>query len=326
MKLTEFTVYTSLAGTELLSGCFIAVGLNEYIVYEGRDITEAFLNNCAENWDYADMDKIAPDDEPYIRAYIPILPENSGVADELTSLIFKFKEENGDIDLGSLKIEMNQTDEEDWANNWKQYYKPLKIGSRLLVCPSWEEIPELEGRKLMLLDPGMAFGSGLHETTRMCLEELEKYVDDGMSLIDLGCGSGILSIAGSLLGADRMLAVDVDPVCVEVSAQNAKLNGVKLNTVVGNVINDDAFFASLLHNTDSGCSEQYDVVVANIVAGVLTKIAHRIPALLKKGGIFISSGIITERVDEVAHEYEEYGLKVIDIRYMGEWSAIVATI
>ena len=326
MKLKEFTVYTSLAGTELLAGCFIAQGLDEYIVYEGRENAEEFLNTCAENWDYADIDKIAPESEPYIRVYIPEIPENEGKTEALRSDIERFCRENPDIDLGSMKITMGEVEEEDWANNWKQYYKPTEIGKRLLVCPSWEKVPEHGGRKVLLLDPGMAFGSGLHETTRMCLEALEKSVKEGMSLIDLGCGSGILSIAASLLGAKRMMAVDIDPVCTRVANDNASINGVKLNTVVGNVINDDEFFNSLLYDEESGKHEKYDIVVANIVAGVLIKTAHRIPHLLNKGGIFISSGIIEERLDEVTAEYEKNGLKICDIKHMGEWTCVIAAI
>ena len=322
MKITEYTLYTNLAGTELLAGCFIAAGINEYVVYEGRETIEDFLNSCADNWDYADLDKIAPDDVPYIRAYIPQVAENAGIADEITERVRRFAEENPDMDLGDLRIEIKEIDEEDWANNWKKYYKPMPIGEKLLVCPSWEEVPELGDRKLLLLDPGMAFGSGLHETTRMCLEEIEKRVCDGTTLIDLGCGSGILSIAASLLGAKDLVAVDVDPVCTKVARENAELNGVTLHTVVGNVINDDEFFSTLKSSEKDG---KYDIVVANIVAGVLIKIAFRIPELLHDGGIFISSGIIHERLDEVIAAYESVGLSIVEIKKMGEWAAVVAT-
>ena len=322
MKITEYTLYTNLAGTELLAGCFIAAGINEYVVYEGRETIEDFLNSCSENWDYADLDKIAPDDVPYIRAYIPQVAENAGIADEITECVRRFADENPDMDLGELRIEIKEIDEEDWANNWKKYYKPMPIGEKLLVCPSWEEVPELGERKLLLLDPGMAFGSGLHETTRMCLEEIEKRVCDGTTLIDLGCGSGILSIAASLLGAKDLVAVDVDPVCTKVARENAELNGVTLHTVVGNVINDDDFFRTLRSSEKDG---KYDIVVANIVAGVLIKIAFRIPELLHEGGIFISSGIIHERLDEVIAAYESVGLSIVEIKKMGEWAAVVAT-
>lgn len=322
MKLTEFTVYTTIAGTDLLAGCFIEAGIDEYVVYEGRENIQDFLNDCAENWDYADIDKIAPDDIPSIETYIPNVKENEGKTEKLKSLIYKFAEENKDIDLSPLKIEIKTIEEQDWANMWKEFYKPTAIGERLMICPSWEkDIPELGGRKLLLLDPGLAFGSGLHETTRMCLEQIEKTADNGKTVIDLGCGSGILSIAAQLLGASEVKAVDIDPICTKVAKENAELNNVNLDTADGNVT-DDEFFNQLI----CGKTDKYDIVLANIVANVLIKIAYRVPSLLKKGGVFISSGILNERLEEVLEEYKKQKIKILEVKSMGEWCCVVGTV
>ena len=152
------------------------------------------------------------------------------------------------IDLGSLRFVVRMTDEEDWANNWKIYYKPLKIGERLLVRPSWESLSDAEGRTVLSLDPGMAFGTGSHHTTRMCLQYLEKTVKEGDMLLDLGCGSGILSIAGVLLGAKSALAVDIDPIAEKIAYENAEINGVlrdRYEVRIGDVLTDDALRAGL---------------------------------------------------------------------------------
>lgn len=222
--------------------------------------------------------------------------------------------------MGSLRFVVRLADDEDWANNWKAYYKPLKIGSRLLVRPSWESLADAEGRTVLSLDPGMAFGTGSHHTTRMCLEYLEKIIKNGDALLDLGCGSGILSIAGVLLGAKAALAVDIDPIAEKIAYENAELNGVgrdRYEVRIGDVLTDAALRTGL-------AARQYEVITANIVASVIIALLPVVPPLLKTGGAFITSGIIRERLDEVKDAIVSNGLTVVETNINEEWCAILA--
>ena len=208
--------------------------------------------------------------------------------------------------------------EEDWANNWKAYYKPLEIGERLVVRPSWEAIGDTD-RVVLSLDPGMAFGTGTHQTTRLCLEFLERLVKNGDEMLDLGCGSGILSIAGLLLGASHAIAVDIDPIVETIAAENAAMNGIKdeYRIMTGDILSDDGIKREI-------SKQRYDIVTANIVASVIIKLAPQIPALLKDDGVFIASGIILERLDEVKNAFANNGLKVLEVKKLDEWSALTA--
>ena len=211
------------------------------------------------------------------------------------------------------------TDDEDWENNWKIYYKPLEIGERLLVRPSWEQADDT-GRIVLSLDPGMAFGTGSHHTTRMCLEFLEKTVKDGDDMIDLGCGSGILSIGALLLGAKEALAVDIDPIAEKIAYENAAMNDItpdKYTVLIGDVLSDTAL-------QDRLCEKRYDVVAANIVASVIIELTKIVPRMIKPDGVYIMSGIIGERLDEVLAALEENGFEVLEVRAGDDWRAVMA--
>ena len=206
-----------------------------------------------------------------------------------------------------------QVREEDWATAWKKYYHPVRVGKRLVICPSWEQT-ELSAHEIKLeLDPGMAFGTGTHETTRLCLELLEQYVSPGSQVLDVGCGSGILSIAALLLGAKRAVGVDIDEVAVRVARENAGMNGVdeRAEFVCGDLARE--------------VTGVYQVVCANIVADVIKRFAPDIPRYLAPGGTLLASGIIAERADEVAAALEEQGLRVLRREEQGGWAALAAT-
>ena len=223
------------------------------------------------------------------------------------------------IDLGSLNIVVRLTDDEDWENNWKIYYKPLEIGERLLVRPSWEQAEDTN-RTVLSLDPGMAFGTGSHHTTRMCLEFLEKTVKDGDDMIDLGCGSGILSIGALLLGAKEALAVDIDPIAEKIAYENAAMNGItpdNYTVLIGDVLSDAELQEKL-------CAKQYDVVAANIVASVIIELTKLVPRMIKPDGHYIMSGIIGERLDEVLAALDENGFEVLEVRAGDDWRAVMA--
>ncbi len=317
MDWIEFTVFTSLEGTELLYGIFAEFGFDELQIDTGKEGAEKFLLENSATWDFADINELCKNDEPSIRIYLSDTPDSDSIISDIMQAINRFAAENPDIPLGSLKFSKRAV-HDDWSENWKKYYKPFTVGDKLMICPIWEEAPPVDGRKLLNINPGLSFGTGLHETTRMCLEAIEAHVTPDVSLIDLGCGSGILTIAGRLFGACDTLSIDIDPSAVHSTDENGKLNGMELPALTGDVIGDNAFFESI--KIDGG----YDIVVANIVAGVLIPLSERIPALIKPGGIFISSGIIKDRLDEVIQAYESHGFTILNVNRQGEWVAVEA--
>ncbi len=276
------------------------------------------MNESALYWDFADMDKIGTD-TPCVKAYLAVLPENAPVLKEAKAAIARLKTLDLGFDLGTLAMTVSVRDEEEWANNWKQYYKPLAIGERLLVLPSWEDEPEGNTRTVLRLDPGMAFGTGAHHTTRMCLEYLEQVVQTGQEVLDLGCGSGILSIASLLLGAEDAVAVDIDPIAERIARENADMNGLgnaHYHIKIGDVLTD-----ARLQRLIAG---QYDVVVANIVADVIIRLAPLAKGYCKPGAPFIVSGIIDERRDEVLAALRVAGFTVEDMKNAEGWNAILS--
>lgn len=209
-------------------------------------------------------------------------------------------------------VRAESLEREDWENSWKNYYEPVQITPRIGVCPSWLSC-DLEG-KVIKIDPGMAFGSGTHETTVLCLEALSDGVKGGETVLDVGTGSGILAIAALLLGADNALGIDIDPGAVKVAGENAALNGV-----------EDRFSART-GDLASGITGQYDIITANIVANMVMKLSGDVRKLLKKGGLYISSGIISERKDEVISCLGDLGFKILKVREKNSWVAIEATL
>ena len=217
------------------------------------------------------------------------------------------------VRAAGYSVETRVIADEDWENNWKQYYKPLPIGEKLVVVPAWEEQPA-DGRVALRLDPGLIFGTGSHATTRLCLQALEQHIHGGEKVLDLGCGSGILSIAALLLGAKDAFACDIDDKCVGVAYENAALNGVgkeHYTVRTGDVLSDKR-----LQKEFGG---DYDVIVANIVADVIIALAPQVGKLLKKGGIFLCSGIIDDRAEEVREKLVEAGWTIEETRSSEGW-------
>ncbi|MEA5059349.1 MAG: 50S ribosomal protein L11 methyltransferase [Candidatus Pelethousia sp.] len=319
MKWTEITVFTTEEGLDAVCGRLSTLGIDQVQIEQGRDSIAQFLRDTAKYWDYADLDALVTGEEPCVRAYLANVSDNGALVDSILASFDELRHMDVGLDLGSLRMVVRLTDEEDWANNWKVYYKPLPIGERLLVCPSWEHI-DSQGRVLLSLDPGMAFGTGGHHTTRMCLEYLEQRVQDGDVVLDLGCGSGILSIASLLLGAAHATGVDIDPLAEKIAAENAALNGIgpdRYTVLAGDVLSDSALTAKL-------AQKEYDVITANIVADVIIGLCPMIPSLLKAGGCFVMSGIIAERLNDVLDALSRNGLKPLDIRQGEDWRAILA--
>ena len=209
-------------------------------------------------------------------------------------------------------VDSNNVREEDWANNWKKYFKPLPVGEKILICPSWETAENPDGRAILSIDPGMAFGTGGHDTTRLVLETLEKYVTDGVDFLDVGCGSGILSIAACLLGAGRALGIDIDALAVKTAIENGELNGLtapKYEIRLGDLARD--------------VDGKFPVIAANIVADAIIMLSPAIPHLLAEDGVYIVSGIIDTREQDVLTALDNCGFSVVERREHGGWLCMV---
>ncbi len=322
MKWLEVTVATTDEGADIVSARLSMLGINEVSVVQGHDEVERIMNDAVKYWDYAE--DAALNDQPAVKAYLAMLPENEGMIAKIEASMKELKamEQDIGVSLGSLEVTSREVDEEDWANNWKAYFKPIKVGDRLTVCPTWEETEDDGTRAILRIDPGMAFGTGAHHTTRMCLELLEKDLKEGDSVIDVGCGSGILSASAILMGAKDALAIDIDPVATKIAAETAEKNGIDImryTVYTGDILTDKQI-------REAATRRKYDIVLANIVANVIIALAPLVPELMHKDSVFIASGIIDDRLDEVAAALEENGLSIREIREGEDWRALEAVL
>ena len=316
MDWIETAIYTTTQGIEAVTGRLLGLGIDGFVIRDAQDF-EDFLEDKDGNWDYIDDDLMGLKDcETTVTVYIP----NDANAPELVSAIRAelnaLKQSDEQSEFGRLECELKNIREEDWANNWKQYFKPLCVGEKLLIKPSWESVSENETRRILEIDPAASFGTGQHNTTQLCLELLEQNISQGDSLLDLGCGSGILSIAAILLGAQKATAVDIDENSVKIAAENAQKNNIpsgSYTALAGNIITDKA----LAEKIGTG----YDVVCANIVADVLIAMSGLFAGFLKKGGKLVVSGIIEPRRDEVLEKIQASGFELVQTRQKDDWVA-----
>ncbi|MBO6011017.1 MAG: 50S ribosomal protein L11 methyltransferase [Oscillospiraceae bacterium] len=316
----EITVLTTDEGADIVSARLSMLGIDEVSVVQGRGEVERLMNDAVKYWDYAD--DAAINDQPAVKAYVADLPENEGILESIRESLDELSSMRGEIglDIGSLELTVNKVKEEDWANNWKAYFKPINVGEKLLVCPAWEEVPEGNTRAVLKIDPGMAFGTGTHHTTRMCLELLEKHMHGGETIADIGCGSGILSAAAMLMGAKETVAVDIDPVAARIAAETAEANGIdlmKYTVYTGDILSEKELRQAVLRRS-------YDIVLANIVASVIIALAPLAPYMMHKDSKFIASGIIEDRLDEVIKALEDNGLTVKEVLTGEDWRALEA--
>ena len=239
--------------------------------------------------------------------------EHTSVEDCIAFVSDRFSSENI-----TYEVEIKHVDEEDYANSWKQYYKPIKIGNRVVIVPEWEPYEKADGEITVALNPGMAFGTGTHETTSMCIEALQDIVFEGDEVLDIGCGSGILSVTALLCGANRADATDIDRNAVNVAYENAELNGVKdrLHATEDNILSAESPIRT--------AGKKYNVVIANIVADVIIEICGFVMTLIKPYGCFVASGIISERLDDVVKAMNDNGLCVAAIHEKRGWNCIIA--
>lgn len=304
----EVRVITKSEALEPISGIFYSLDCKGVAIEDPEDILGREQGPLT--WDFADINVLEHKGKvAVVKAYFA---EEDNIEDVLAYVNERLEElkEMG-LDLGEAKVEHEKMHEEDWANTWKQYYKPSKVGEKIVVKPIWEEYEAKENELVVDLDPGMAFGTGTHETTRMCIQALEGYVKEESTVFDVGCGSGILAIAAAKLGAKLAVGVDLDPVAVESSIENVGYN---------NLSNIEILHGNLVEVIDG----KADIVVANILAEIICILTDDVKRVLKDGGIFITSGIIHDRVDMVCEKLEATGFEVIEKNRDGEWNCIVA--
>ncbi len=311
MNWLELSVDTTPDGIEPVSDLLGAQGVESLMIDEEGDF-KSFLENNRQYWDYVD-DALLKEKRGKCRVTF-YLPEDDGGWHTLGQVRLALSAlKKAHPEYAPLLLSMQNVADEDWENNWKAFYKPMEIGERLLVVPEWEETGETERVKL-LLNPGLTFGTGSHATTRLCLTALDRLIRGGEKVLDLGCGSGILSIAALRLGAARAFACDVDPACVNVAYENAALNGIgreRYTVRAGDVTADRELAREF--------GGDYDLVTANIVADVILSLAPRVRALLKEGGAFLCSGIIDDRAAEVRAGLEQNGWTVAEENSSEGW-------
>ena len=308
MKYYELTIDTSSDTSELVAEILTELGSNGIGIYDNRDLLG--LADSGVVWDYMEEHLIKDDGKAQVKGYFEV----DNIQEVLSELDKKlaFLKENCPFDYGTLDISKTLVDDEDWVNNWKQYYKPIQEG-RVTIVPEWIDYEAKEGEYIVKIDPGMAFGTGEHESTKMCLMLLQALGVEDKSVIDVGTGSGILALASAKLGAKFVEAYDIDDNAVKSAKENCVLNNLQDKIYVAN--------ANLLDKTTG----KFDIVLANITADVLIMLSNSLGDYLKKDGIVIISGIILKRENDVKKAFEDNGFKVLQRINMGEWVAFKLT-
>ena len=311
MDWLELKIDTAPAGIDPVTEMLTEHGVTGVIIDDQRDFQDFMAHNQAY-WDYVDED-LVKEKENLCRVtfYVENSPAGYGTIAAIRMDMHAMKQKHPEY--APLLLTMENVKDEDWENNWKQFYKPMEIGERLLVIPAWEKA-DPKGRVTLTLNPGLTFGTGSHATTRLCLTALESRIRGGEKVLDLGCGSGILSIAALRLGAESAFACDIDEKCVDVAYENAALNGIGKDRYTvrwGNVLTD----AALRQEMGAG----YDIVVANIVADVIMGLSPHVRPFLKPGGLFLCSGIIDDRAAEVLEKLKADGWDVFEQRSSEGW-------
>ncbi|HRR76816.1 MAG TPA: 50S ribosomal protein L11 methyltransferase [Ruminococcus sp.] len=317
MEWTEVNIYTTTAAIELLTVKLMDIGIKGFAIQDAEDFNE-FLENKNGQWDYIDDDLMGLSHcETCITVYLPCNEQGADMLSAIRSMLSELKSSDSEGAYGRLEAELTSIREEDWANNWKQYFKPLKVGEKLVIKPSWEEYND-DGQCIILeIDPASSFGTGQHHTTRLCLELLEKSLNSGDKLLDMGCGSGILSIGALLLGAGNAVAVDIEQNAAETALENAVKNHISpdvYKTYFGNILTDEKLASEI--------DDKYDIITANIVADVLIAMKDHFVRYIRKGGTLIVSGIIEERMDEVISALESVGFKGPEANLKEGWAAV----
>lgn len=309
MQWHELIVHTSTEAQEIISNILINHGSEGTSILDRSYIPD--INKPGIEWELYDrklLDNMPEDVE--VHAWFKDDVSPTKLIEDISCKLEGLKTSIKDIPLGTLRVECKQADDNDWKDKWKEYFKPLHIGKNIVIKPSWEEYTKKDNEIIIELDPGMAFGSGTHATTYMCIELLEKYVDLNKTVIDIGTGSGILSIASALLGAKSVLGLDINADAVEVATENVIKNNLddKIKIIKSDLL--------------KAVNGNYDIAVANIIADAIILLSPDVHNVIHNNSIYIVSGILQEREKDVIGNVEKNGFKTLEILHRDEWSAI----
>ena len=312
------SVYTSTFGIDAVCDLLMEEGISGFEIEDESEFND-FLENNTKYWDYVDEDLIeSKKGETKVKFYIEKNEDAPEILGRVQAALKELKARDPEDELGRLVIDTDGIREEDWANNWKEFFKPLEVGEKILIQPEWSPLDEETDRIVFTVNPGMTFGTGTHTSTKLCICELEKYVDENTNLLDAGCGSGILSVIALMLGAKSAKAVDIDENCIHVAYENADRNGVdrsKYEVFAGDVTSDEELFKKLSET-------KYDVIVANIVADVIIALLPTVKKLIAPGGVFICSGIIKERLCDVTEAMSKENVSIDSICEQDGWASV----
>ena len=315
MRWNKYTLTTTAEAEDMISSMMMEAGI------EGIEIEDKVpLSESDKSQMFVDILPEGPADDGVARISFYLEPDQDNAA--ILAAVEKGLEEirSWGVDVGTGTIEASQTEDKDWINNWKQYFHQFYVDD-ILIKPSWEEVkPEDREKLLIQIDPGTAFGTGMHETTQLCIRQIKKYVKPDTLLLDVGTGSGILSIAALKLGAKFACGTDLDPCAITAVKENMEVNGVeedKYTVMLGNIIDDKAVQEAVGY-------EKYDMVVANILAEVLVPLTPVILAQMKPGALYITSGIIDDKEETVVKAVKAAGLEVLEVNHQGEWVSVTA--
>ena len=314
MKWNKFTLKTKTDVEDIIISTLADIGIQGAEIEDKQPLTEEDKKQM-----FVDILPDMPEDDgvAYLNFY---LDEDENVEEMLEKVNAELSELRNFVDIGEGTITTSETEDKDWINNWKQYFKQFYVDD-ILIIPSWEEVKEEDRDRMIIhIDPGTAFGTGMHETTQLCIRQLKKYVTSETELLDVGTGSGILSIVALKLGAKHAVGTDLDPCAVPAVEENKEVNDIpaaSFDMMIGNIIDDKAI-------QDRVGYEKYDIVAANILADVLVPLTPVILNQLKKGGIYITSGIIDDKEETVVKAVKDAGLEILEVTHQGEWVSVTS--
>ena len=314
MKWKQFRLKTTTQAEDIVSSMLADLGIEGVQIEDKIPLTEQDKEQM-----FVDILPDIPDDDgtAYLTFY---LDEEEDVAPVLMNVRKELEDMRAFLDVGECTIEESETEDVDWVNNWKQYFHQFYIDD-ILVIPSWEKVkPEDSDKMVIHIDPGTAFGTGMHETTQLCIRALKKYVTSETEILDVGCGSGILGMLALKFGAKHSLGTDLDPCAIDATHENMEVNGIRKDqyeVMIGNIIDDKAV-------KDAVGYEKYDIVAANILADVLVPLTPVIIHQMKPGAVYITSGIIEDKENVVVEAVKAAGLEVLEVNHQGEWVSVVA--